>query len=347
MNTFKITGQEVGPGAPCLVIGEVAQAHDGSLGMAHAFIDAIADAGADGVKFQTHIAAAESTPAETFRIPFSHQDESRYAYWQRMEFTPDQWAGLAAHAAERELIFLSSPFSTEAVELLERVGVPAWKIASGEVGNPVLFDRMAASGLPMLLSTGMSSWAEIDHAVESIRGFDLPLLVLQCTSAYPTPAEKVGLNVLDEMRERYRCPVGLSDHSGTIFAGLAGAVLGMDMLEVHVTLTREMFGPDVTSSVTPAELGKLVEGIKFIERALAHPVDKDAQASELEPTRQLFTRSVVAARDLDAGTILEPEHLRLKKPGTGLPPDRLGTIVGHRLTRALRQDELVREEDLA
>src|SRR5688572_15214815 len=136
-------------GSGCIVIGEVAQTHDGSLGMAHAFIDAIATAGADAVKFQTHIAAAESTSAEPWRVKFSGQDESRYAYWRRMEFVEEQWHGLRRHAAQRGLLFLSSPFSVEAVELLTRVGVAAWKVPSGEVGNPVLFDRMAATRLPV------------------------------------------------------------------------------------------------------------------------------------------------------------------------------------------------------
>src|SRR5258706_2048327 len=140
----------------CLIIAEVAQAHDGSLGLAHAFIDAIAAAGADAVKFQTHIAAAESTPAEPFRVKFSKQDASRYEYWKRMEFTEDQWRGLAEHARERGILFVSSPFSIEAVDLLERVGMPMWKIPSGETSNAMLLDRILDTGAPVLLSTWMS-----------------------------------------------------------------------------------------------------------------------------------------------------------------------------------------------
>src|SRR5215213_9239018 len=178
----------------CLIIGEVAQSHDGSLGMAHAFIDSIADAGADAVKFQTHIAAAESTPSEPWRVKFSPQDATRYDYWRRMEFTEEQWHGLKRHADEAGLLFLSSPFSGEAVDLLAQVGVPAWKVASGEVTNPPLFERMAATGLPILLSSGMSSWADMDDATRRVRERHLPLALLQCTSAYPCPPEKLGLN---------------------------------------------------------------------------------------------------------------------------------------------------------
>ena len=157
---FKSLMNRQRPGAQgCLIIGEVAQAHDGSLGFAHAFIDAIANAGADAVKFQTHIAAAESTPAEPWRVKFSPQDQTRYDYWQRMEFSEAQWLGLKQHAEARGLLFLSSPFSVEAVELLSRVGVAAWKIASGEVSSRQMFERISATRLPVLLSTGMSEIA--------------------------------------------------------------------------------------------------------------------------------------------------------------------------------------------
>lgn len=183
-----------------LVIGEVGQAHDGSLGMAHAFIDAIAAAGADAVKFQTHIAAAESRTDEPWRVRFSYEDDTRFAYWKRMEFDPDGWVGLRRHAHDRGLAFLSSPFSVEAVELLRRVGVAGWKVASGEVANPLLLDAVAVTGQPVLLSTGMSGWAELDGAVERLRdGGAGRLALLQCTSAYPVGPDQVGLNVLGEI----------------------------------------------------------------------------------------------------------------------------------------------------
>ena len=330
----------------CLIIGEVAQTHDGSLGMAHAFVHAIANAGADAVKFQTHIAAAESTPEEPWRVKFSPQDVTRYDYWRRMEFTEEQWHGLKRHADERELLFLSSPFSVEAVELLTRVGVAAWKVASGEVNNTPMFERMAETGLPILLSTGMSPLSEIDAAVDRVKARNLPLVVLQCTSAYPCPPEKVGLNLIPFFRERYGCAVGLSDHSGTIYPGLAAATLGIEALEVHVTLSREMFGPDVSASVTTTELRQLVEGIRFIETMRANPVDKDAMAQEMMPLRDLFTKSVVARVDLEAGTVLREDLLAVKKPGTGIPAHRLHELLGRRLQRRVAADELLNEDHL-
>jgi N-acetylneuraminate synthase len=333
-------------GDGCLVIGEVAQAHDGSLGMAHAFIDALARAGADAVKFQTHIASAESTPAERWRTNFSHQDSSRYDYWKRMEFSESQWVGLRKHADEVGLMFLSSPFSPEAVALLTRVGVAAWKIASGEVGTTTMLEPMIETGWPMLLSTGMSGLCEIDDTVRTIQSRGVPLAVLQCTSSYPCPAEKIGLNMIPHFRERYRCAVGLSDHSGTIYPGLAAAVLGAEVVEVHVTLSREMFGPDAEASITTAELRQLVEGIRFIERALGHPVDKNQLALEAQPLRKLFMKSVVARTDLSTGTVLRPDDLQVKKPGDGIPAARVSELIGMTLVRDVKTDELIRESDV-
>lgn len=243
-------------------------------------------------------------------------------------------------------MFLSSPFSLEAVALLERVGVAAWKVASGEVATLSLLERLLASRLPVLLSTGMSDWHEIDALVARLRDADLPFAVLQCTTAYPCPPEKLGLNLLTEFQARYGCPVGLSDHSGTIYAGLAAATLGAAVLEVHVTLSREMFGPDVPASVTSAELHQLVEGIRFIETALAHQVDKNQMAAEVAPLRSLFTKSVVARVDLAAGTVLRAEHLAAKKPGTGIPAARLPELIGARIRRDVMTDELLCESDL-
>jgi N-acetylneuraminate synthase len=330
----------------CLVIGEVALTHDGSLGLAHAFVDAIANAGADAVKFQTHIAAAESTPSEPFRVKFSRQDKTRYDYWKRMEFTEEGWRGLAEHARERRIIFLSSPFSIQAIELLDRIGMPLWKIASGETSNAMLLDRILETGKPVLLSTGMSPIEEIDAAVARVRTRKAEVGVFQCTTAYPCPAEKVGLNLIPFYRERYGCWVGLSDHSATIYPGLAGAALGMDMLEVHVTLSREMFGPDVTASVTTQELRQLVDGIRFIERMRAHPLDKNASAQETAPLRQLFTRSLVASANLPAGTVIAREHVAIKKPGTGLQPERLEEVIGRRLARPVTVDQVLAAEDI-
>lgn len=330
----------------CLIVGEVAQAHEGSLALAHAFIDSIAEAGADAVKFQTHIAAAESTPAEPWRSRFTDQDTTRYEYWQRMEFPERHWVALREHATIRGLQFLSSPFSLEAVDLLERVGVSAWKVPSGEVGNVPLLERVARTRLPVYLSSGMSGMAELDEAVARIRAHGAALTVLQCTSAYPCGPEQIGLNLIPELRDRYGCGVGLSDHSGSIYPGLAAATLGIDVLEVHVTLSRHMFSPDQAASLTPKALKALVTGVRFIEQMAAHPVDKNALLREMGPLRDIFTKSLVPRADLPQGTVLRESDLVLKKPGTGFSADTLPHIVGRRLRRPVRADEVLTEADL-
>jgi N-acetylneuraminate synthase len=332
-------------GGRLFVIAEVGLTHDGSLGLAHAFIDAVAATGADAVKFQTHIAAAESTPAEPFRVPFGRQDATRYDYWRRMEFTEEQWHGLAGHARERGMTFLSSPFSIEAVELLARVGMAMWKIGSGEVANDPMLDRIAALGQTVLLSSGMSPLDETDRVVRRLQARGVPLAVLQCTTAYPCPPERVGLNMIDVFRRRYGCWAGLSDHSGTIFPGLAAAALGADVLEVHVTLSREMFGPDVPASITTSELRQLVEGVRFVETMRRNPVDKDREAAGLEPLRRIFTKSLVARTALEPGTVVTADHLAFKKPGTGIPAAKLPEYLGRRLRRRVEADELLQDED--
>ncbi len=333
-------------GAPCTIIAEVAQAHDGSLGTAHAFIDAAAEAGADAIKFQTHIAAAESTPHEPWRVRFSDQDETRYDYWRRMEFTREQWASLKTHADEVGLLFLSSAFSLEAVDLLKDIGVAGWKVASGETTNTEMVSAMAKTGQPVLISTGMSDFTEIETALTVARANDAPCCVFQCTTQYPSPPESVGLNVIEELRQRFSCAVGLSDHSGTVFPGLAAAVIGIQALEIHITLSRKSFGPDVVASLTPDEIAHLVAGIRFIEKMQAHPVDKSTVPKAVLENRKIFLKSVVANCNLTAGTRLERKHLAAKKPGTGVPAAKLTEFVGRTLARDVSRDQLLSYEDL-
>ena len=329
------------------LIAEVAQAHDGSLGMAHAFIDAAATAGVDAVKFQTHIAAEESTAAEPWRVKFSKQDATRYDYWKRMEFTGEQWAGLKTHAEEKGLLFLSSPFSHAAVDMLRGLGIKGWKVASGELTNLPLISHMTTDGRPVMLSTGMSPHAEIDAAVGVVKNAKVPFAIFQCTTQYPSPPESIGLNILDELRERHGCAVGLSDHSGTIYPSLAAvAAYKAQVIEVHLTLSREMFGPDVVASLDPSELKQLVEGVRFVERMALHPVSKSELDPKTAPMREIFFKSVVPLNDLPVGKVLARQHLGLKKPGTGIAAAELDKIIGRTLKRAVKKDIPLQPEDL-
>ena len=346
MSDFLIGNRQIGRAHPALIIAEVAQAHDGSVNFAHAFIDSAAAAGADAIKFQTHIAAAESSPAEQWRVQFSKQDATRYDYWKRMEFTKEQWRGLKEHAESKDLIFLSSPFSLEAIELLSDIGMRAWKVASGEVRNEVLLERLLQSKLPILLSSGMSSWAELAATVARIKTAGIPFLLMQCTSAYPCPPERVGLNILREMEDRFGCEVGLSDHSGTIWPALAAVTVGAKAVEVHVTWDKTMFGPDTIASVTFAELKQMIEGIRLTEKMLSNPVDKEAEAAGMERMRKMFGQSLVAASDLTAGTILRAEHIATRKPLAGIPASEFSSVLGAKLRRNLSLGEFLQSADI-
>jgi N,N'-diacetyllegionaminate synthase len=334
-----------GPGGTTLVIAEIAQAHDGSLGTAHAYIDAVADAGGDAIKFQMHIAQAESTREEPWRTKFSRQDTTRYEYWQRMEFTPEQWQGLCDHAHERGLLFVVSPFSRQAVERMAEIGTDVLKIASGEV---FALDTLVPGDvtMPVIVSTGMSAWSEIEACVAAVKARGLSFGLLQCTTQYPTPFDLVGLNVIDEMARRFDCPVGLSDHSGTPYPALATLARGYPLIEVHVTFHRGMFGPDVSSSLTLEEFAHVCAARDAFAAMTAAPVDKDAMAERLSNLRGIFSKSVGVVRPLVAGTVLERDDLTLKKPGTGIPAAELESLVGGRLLHDVDPGDLLKPCDL-
>ena len=328
------------------IIGEVAQSHDGSLGACYAYAKAVAQAGGHAVKFQTHIASAESTPAELWRVKCSKQDESSFDYWKTMKFTKEQWKGLKEYTESLGLIFLSSAFSFEAVDLLEDIGMVAWKLASGEINNFPLLEKIAATRKPVMISSGMSYWHELDKAVELFKSKGREWALMPCTTAYPSPPERDGVYIITEIKQRYDCMVGLSDHSGTIYPGLAAAALGMDILEVHVTFDKGMFGPDVPASVTLAEFSSMVEGVKQIKKMLANPINKDKKANELSGLRDLFTKSIVTNRLIKAGEIIRAEDLSFKKPGTGIPADQINTIIGKIVKADLPQNHIIQNSEL-
>jgi N,N'-diacetyllegionaminate synthase len=325
------------------VIAEVGSVHDGSVGNARRLVDLAAECGADVVKFQTHIAAAETLRGAP--MPPYFTGEPRYEYFERTGFSREQWAGLQAHCRERRIEFLSSPFSIEAVELLEQVGVGRYKIPSGEVTNLPLLEVVAETGKPVLLSSGMSSWAELDAAVNAILRRHARLTVLQCTTEYPCPPEQVGLNVMLEMRERYRLPVGLSDHTLTIYAPLAAVALGAAVVEKHLTFSRRMYGSDAAHSLEPAEFADMVRGIRAIATMLAHPVDK-SRVERFRPMKETFEKSLVSLVEIPAGAVITREMLGLKKPGTGIPAARLGEVVGRRAARRVAPDALLAPADV-
>ena len=330
------------------IIAEISQNHDGSLGQAHAFIDAVAQTGVDAVKFQTHIAEEESTPDEPFRINFSYCDKSRYDYWRRMEFTKEQWKGLYEHAIEKNLDFLSSPFSIAAMNMLDEIGVPAWKFGSGEVFNDVLLHKAIASGKPIILSTGLSTIEDIDKQVEMVHKAGNPLLLMECTTAYPSKAEEIPINLISNYKRRYRCPIGISDHSATIYPSLAAIALGARAIEVHVTMSRDMFGPDIKASVTMDELKQIVDGADFIGKMLEVNETKLELSENRRILRDMFSKSLYAKKDIKAGDCLNEDTISIKKPfcKDSIAIADYKKIIGKCTNKNLRKNEIIKWENV-
>lgn len=327
------------------IMAEVGQAHDGSIGIMHSYIDAVAQTGVDAIKFQTHVAEAESSLHEPFRIKFSYEDETRYDYWKRMSFSFSQWQEVKSHCDEVGLEFVSSPFSVAAVELLEKVGVRRYKVGSGEVTNSLMLDVMASTGKEVILSTGLSSFSEIDSAIERIRRKGSKVSIMQCTTAYPTAPADVGLNVIAEYRARYQVPVGLSDHSGSIFPSLAAVSVGADLVEVHVVFDRRMFGPDSSSSLTIDELKTLAQGIREISVMRTHIIDKNDNG-KFERLKHIFEKSLAVNKALGRGAVIKIEDLESKKPGRmGIPASQYEQVIGRVLAKNKNQWDFINEED--
>jgi len=330
-----------------VIIAEVAQAHDGSIALAHSYIDAVSEVGADAIKFQIHIADEESTEDDLFRKGVKMLDKTRLEYWRRMEFTFPQWVELVDHAREKGLVVFASCFSEAALNIMTRLNMEWLKIASGEVTNYELLGYVRHLPQRVFLSTGMSSWSEIDKAIKILLDGSVDLTVMQCTSKYPTRFEDVGLNVINELKDRYHLKVGLSDHTGTIYPSLQAVSQGVDAIEVHVIFDRRILGPDTTSSVTFDELKVLVEFRNALVTLRNNPVEKDGISKELEASKLLFGRSVSLRRGLKKGTKLSREDLCLKKPGTGIKAESIFEVEGATLIRDVGANVLLRWEDVS
>jgi N-acetylneuraminate synthase len=342
---MKLDSKLIGLDQPCFLIAEVGQAHDGSLGLAHSFIDAAADVGADAIKFQTHIADAESTIDEQWRVKFSYQDKTRFDYWKRVSFNPEDWIQLSEHAKKKGIIFLSTAFSVEAFEILDKIGVPAWKVASGELSSRFLLEKFIASKKPLIISSGMSSWAELKKLSSELIEANADHCFLQCTSKYPVSLKDIGLNVIEEFRLNLSSITGLSDHSGNLDVLKTAIARGANIVEAHITFDRKMFGPDSSSSLSINEFEDLVNFRDTVYCLDSNPVNKDHISDELKELKSLFTRSVSLRKDAVAGTILTKEMLTLKKPGNGIPESDIDTLIGKVLARNVFSSRLLNPED--
>jgi N-acetylneuraminate synthase len=334
-----IAGKPLGPRV--FVIAEIGNNHDGSMRQAERLIEAAGEAGADAVKFQTHITEAEMLPS-TPTPP--HFDEPRWEFTKRMELSKDDHLRLKAFAEERDLVFFSSPFSVEAVELLEEVDVPAYKVASGELSNPPLLEAIAATGKPVLLSSGMSGMDDVERAATTLREHGSELLVMQCTSNYPCPPELVNLRAMAAMGERLGAPYGLSDHTPDVWTSVAAVALGAVAVEKHFTLSKRLYGPDHHASLTPEELTRMVAGVREIEAAMGTGL-KERDPS-LDPARATFEKSIVAKVAIPEGAVLAPEMLTTKRPGNGMSALLFSEVVGRTAARELEPDHQLEEADL-
>jgi len=328
------------------LIAEIAQAHEGSLGILHSYIDAVAKTGVQAIKFQMHIAEAESSIYEPFRVKFSKEDDTRFDYWKRMEFSLEQWKEIKKHCDDVGLDFICSPFSNLAVDWLEEIGVQTYKIGSGEVNNLLLLEKICATRKPIIISSGMSSFDELDKTVDFLKNKSVDFSILQCTTAYPTKPKQYGLNVINELKKRYNVSVGFSDHSAKVSTGIAAVALGAEILEFHVVFHREIFGPDAIASLTIEETKQLVESVNDIQSAIDNPIDKNNN-NQFDELKSIFEKSLAINKNLPENHIITFDDLESKKPkGYGISATDFQKVIGKKLNKEKLKWDFLTEEDI-
>lgn len=326
------------------IIAEIGNTHEGSLGLAKQFIKSAAATGVDCVKFQTHIFEAESL--DDAPNPPYFKDETRKQYFERTAFTLEEHIKLKEYTNSLGCDFISSPFSLEAVELLEKTGVPFYKIASGEVSNIPLLEVIAKTNKKVLLSSGMSNWDDLDLAIKTLQDNGCPeIVLLQCTSKYPCPPEYSGLNMLQAMRSKYSLPIGYSDHTSSNAVSIAAVVMGAEIIEKHFTLSKGMYGSDAQFAAEPHEFKNLVDSIKEIDLALASNVSKEEVTSDLENMKVTFEKSIVAKRKLEVGETITLDDLSFKKPGQGIPAKDYKSLIGKKVIKEIKSNTRIEIDD--
>lgn len=325
-----IAGRQIGLNQPCFVIAEAGVNHNGSLEMAHQLVDAAAQAGADAVKFQTFKAECLVTvdaPKADYQRQNEDTVESSYEMLRRLELSPEAHRSLMADCQRKRTLFLSTPFDEESADLLNDLGVIAFKIPSGEITNLPLLRHISLKGKPLFVSTGMSYLGEVETAVRAIEETgNYDFVLLHCVSSYPADSGDANLKAMHTMAEAFDSLVGYSDHTLGIEVALAAVALGACVIEKHITIDRGLPGPDHQASLEPHEFAELIRGIRKVEASLGHG-RKEPVASE-ENTAAVSRRSLVAARDIQAGTKLTEDMIAIKRPGTGLPPTAQSFVVG-------------------
>ena len=337
---IQIATRTVGTGHPCFVIAEAGINHNGDETLAAELVAAAAEAGADAIKFQTHFPEHEMLRGGATA---AYVGESLFDLLTRTALSRDAHRTLRDLARTKGIIFLSTPFSREAADFLETLGVPAFKTGSGELTNLPLQRHIARKHKPMIISTGMSTPEEIDRTVQAVRAEETPFALMHCTSTYPTPYEHVQLGCIGWLKSLYGVPVGFSDHTLGSYAAYAAVAGGANLFEKHFTISRSLPGPDQQGSMEPAELHDLVRGIRAIEKAGGST--KTIQPGEQE-VRDMAHHSVVSMRDIAAGATIAADDVWAKRPGTGIPARQLGDVIGRVARCAIPAGQLIRWADL-
>jgi N-acetylneuraminate synthase/N,N'-diacetyllegionaminate synthase len=340
---FRLGDRVIEAGAPAFLIAEAGVNHNGDAALARRLVVEAAAAGADAVKFQTFRAAdlvTREAPKAAYQRETTGGDGGQREMLARLELPAEAFAALRDESARRGLVFFSSPFDEASVDVLAALGVALFKIPSGEITNLGYLRHVAAKRRPIILSTGMSTLDEIGTAVDVIRrAGDPPLALLQCVSAYPAPAEETNLRAMDTLRDRFACPVGLSDHTTGIEVAIAAVARGAAIIEKHFTVDKTLPGPDHRASLDPAEFAALVRSVRRVETALGDG-DKRPMPSETD-TRRVARKSLVAARPIARGEKISREMIAIKRPGTGISPADLERAIGRTAARALAADEVI------
>lgn len=335
----------VGPGQKVFIIAEAGVNHNGDIEIAERLVDAAVEAGADAVKFQTFRAdalASRFAPLAEYQQQAQEADstsDTQLEMLRGLEFTAEQFTHLQQYCLQHDIIFLSTPFDSESTDLLVSLGVPALKAGSGEVTNIPFLKELSSHGLPLILSTGMSTIEEVREAVAAVEVQGAPLILLHCTSNYPAAIEDLNLRAIPMLARETGLPIGYSDHSNNLSTPVAAVALGACVLEAHLTLDRGLSGPDHQASLDPAGFAEYVRLVREAETILGDEVKRPSKA-ELE-TARVARKSLVAARNMGAGDVLDGDSMLIKRPGTGIPPARLGDVVGRRLKQSLEEDEVI------
>jgi N,N'-diacetyllegionaminate synthase len=340
-STFQIGARPVGGGSPAYVIAEAGANHNRDLEIAKQLIDVAAEAGADAVKFQTY-KGSDLYSSKTPHFEYLKDDRSPAELLDALALPREWQPELADHARARGIAFFSAPFDNDAVDTLAAVGVPALKIASFELVDLPLIRYAAAVGVPMILSTGMATYGEIEDALGAVQETgNRQVALLRCASVYPAPAEIINLRAMATMREAFGVPVGLSDHTTGISVPAGAAALGANLVEKHFTLSRELEGPDHPFALEPDELRAMVAAIRDVEAALGTGRLEGPSEAEAGEMYRLARRSVVAAADIPAGTAITREMLTIKRPGYGVKPRDLDLLVGRSARVDIEFDDVI------